>query len=278
MAIPPDILRIASMLDDEDENVGVNLLAQLMERADELGDLPAVLQESRDPVVRRRAHQLQSALTMRRRRQSLCARLRSDKPDLLAGLEELHLLWYDRDSAAEIHSLVREFVSDFRAAAPETPEELDFFLRRCSFLPEPESTLVPESYCIGTVLERRAGATSLLLAMAVELAPKAGWKLVRTLDEFALTDGRGQLLLGNGAWRLVAVPANLQGEVWTATAALRYFAQTLLSCAVNTDSYRYVMSIAQAVSGDDSEHVFDCFPYPFRATGPDDETEHRGEK
>ena len=70
MAIPPDILRIASMLDDEDENVGVNLLAQLMERADELGDLPAVLQESRDPVVRRRAHQLQSALTMRRRRQS----------------------------------------------------------------------------------------------------------------------------------------------------------------------------------------------------------------
>ena len=71
MAIPPDILRSASMLDDADENVGVNLLAQLLERADELEDLPAVLQESADPVVRRRAHQLQSALTMRRRRRGI---------------------------------------------------------------------------------------------------------------------------------------------------------------------------------------------------------------
>jgi len=50
MAIPPDILHIASMLDDEDENVGVNLLAQLMDRADELGDLPAQLQESRNII------------------------------------------------------------------------------------------------------------------------------------------------------------------------------------------------------------------------------------
>ena len=271
MAIPPDILHIASMLDDEDENVGVNLLAQLMDRADELGDLPAQLQESRDPVVRRRAHQLQSALAMRRRRRSLCARMRSAAPDLLAGLEELHLLWFDRDPASELHSATAEFRDDLRRAAPETPEELEFFMRKRSFLPEPESTLVPESYCIGTILDRRAGATSILLALSAELLPDRRWQVVRVLEEFALSDDRGNLLLGNGVWRLTAVPPGVKPVRLDSGAILRYAAQTLLSCAVNTDSYRYVMSIAQAVSGDDSEHVFDCFPYPFRAT-PDNET------
>ena len=272
MAIPPDILRIASMLDDADENVGVNLLAQLLERADELGDLPALLQESGDPVVRRRAHQLQSALTMRRRRREFHRRLTEDaNPDLPAGLEELHLLWFDRDSAAALHTAVTEFAADFRSGGTASLEEVEFFLRRRNFLPEPESTIVPESYCLGTILDRRAGAGSVLLALAAELADGAGLRVVRTLDEFGLVDGRGGILLGGGAWRLCPAPDIKALEFWNSRMILRYVAATLLSCAVNSDSYRYVMSIAQALGGDDSEHVFDRFPYPFRATAPEHE-------
>ena len=63
-----DIRRLASLLDDPDENVAVSAIAELLNREDELGDLPAELQESADPLMRRRVHQLETALTMIRRR------------------------------------------------------------------------------------------------------------------------------------------------------------------------------------------------------------------
>ena len=112
--IPPEILHAAGMLDDEDENIGVNLLAYLVSRADELGDLPAQLQETSDPVVRRRIHQLQVALAMRQRRREFHSGIFSNECALIDGLEKLHLLWFDRDNAWELHESVREFCREFR--------------------------------------------------------------------------------------------------------------------------------------------------------------------
>ena len=262
--IPPDILYIASMLDDRDENVGVNLLAQLLNRADELGELPALLQESTDPVVRRRAHQLQSALTMRQRRLDFHAELGKETPDLLTGLALLHLLWFDRDAQTELFDTVNSFVDEFRSAQPDTLEKIEFFMRQRNFLPENESTIQPENYCIGSILDRRAGSGAVLMALAGCLAGE-NFRLVRTLDSFGIADTHGMLLLGNGSWRLCRAPGAEILEFWDSRTLLKDVASTLLSCAVNSDSYRYVMSISQAISGDESEHVFDQFPYPFSA-------------
>lgn len=269
-----DIVRIASMLDDEDENVGVNLLAQLIARADELGDLPGILQESSDPVVRRRAHQLQSALNMRRRREDFHRRIFSASPELIPGLEELHLLWFDRDSAAGLREMVDGFCKDFLRDAPRNVEDIECFMRKRSLMPAPETTIVPENYCIGTVLDRHTGATSLLLALGRELAGNPALQMVMVLDEFGLYDrDRGLLLTGGGTWKLCRVPGTDSIKIWDNRMILQYISGILLSCAVNSDSYRYVMSIAQAVSGDRSEHVFDAFPYPFRTEPEDEETE-----
>ena len=266
-----DLLQLASMLDDRDENVGVNILAQLLDRADELGDLPALLQESADPVVRRRAHQLQSALTMRRRRQDFHARLSAPAPELLPGLEELHMLWFDRDSQTELHETVNAFISEFRRTRITTLEEIEFFMRQKNFLPCHESTIQVENYCIGAILDRRTGAAAILMALACELAGKKQFHLVRVLESFGIADDRGMLLLGNNSWQLCTAPGRENMEFWDNSMLLKYVAATLLSCAVNSDSYRYVMSISQAISGDESEHVFDGFPYPFCSSGEDEE-------
>ena len=69
MKTPDDLEKLAELLDDENEDVAINVIATLLERQDELGDLPARLQEHSDPLVRRRAHQLQAAMTFRRWRQ-----------------------------------------------------------------------------------------------------------------------------------------------------------------------------------------------------------------
>jgi hypothetical protein len=71
MSISPDMVRLAAMLDDPDEEVGVNILARLLASGEDLSGLTALLQESPDPLVRRRIHTLQNALTMRERRRRI---------------------------------------------------------------------------------------------------------------------------------------------------------------------------------------------------------------
>ena len=70
-----DILLLSGMLDDPDDRIGIGVIARLLQKEDELGDLPAMLQVSSDPVIRRRAHWLQHALNMRIRRR----RIRKDR-------------------------------------------------------------------------------------------------------------------------------------------------------------------------------------------------------
>ena len=77
MTFPPEIMQLAAMLDDRDEEVAVNIMAQLLAHEDELGELPALLQENPDPLVRRRAHLLQNAIAMRYRRRGFFAALKS---------------------------------------------------------------------------------------------------------------------------------------------------------------------------------------------------------
>lgn len=52
MAQRSDLASLLSLLDDEDETVAVNAMAELLNREAELGDALAVLQESDHPLLR----------------------------------------------------------------------------------------------------------------------------------------------------------------------------------------------------------------------------------
>ena len=54
MARSPEIGYLLSLLDDEDESIAVDAMAELLQREDELGDALAELQESPNPLFRRR--------------------------------------------------------------------------------------------------------------------------------------------------------------------------------------------------------------------------------
>ena len=265
MPVTPEMVKLAAMLDDPDDAVGVNVLAHLLALDEDLSDLTAMLQESSDPLVRRRIHTLQNALVMRERRRRICDLFNQpagSSCDILQGLINLHLLWFDKDQPEEINKEVAEFLKQVEKFPLTTLEDAEFFMREKCFLPEKETTIRPESYCIGTVLFHRLGATSVLLGLLWHLLGKEKFQMVQVLGNFALMDERQQILAGNGTWQL----ENISGSrfvVWTPQMLLHYVASTLLSCAVNSDSYRYVMSFTRALTGDESKHVFDDFPYPF---------------
>ena len=255
-------LQLASLLDDRDETVAVNALAQLLAREDELGDLPGLLQESSDPLVRRRAHMLQNAISMRAGRRELARMINCPRDEeIFDALTGLHLLWYDRDQKSDICKEVDKFRQRAAKYPLDSLEDGEFFMRKSTFLPENETTIRPECYCIGTALFQKCAAASLWMMVLYGLLPKGNFQLVRLQGNYGLIDNNGMVLTGSGGWRLMEYDGN--GEMISVPQLMRYFGTTLLSCAVNSDSYRYVMSITQVLTGDESEKVLNSFPYPF---------------
>jgi hypothetical protein len=89
-------------------------------------------------------------------------------------------------------------------------------------------------------------------------------RIVRINGTFAVADDNGNILLMDHSLRQIKAGSG-EFEVWSVRRILNYIMLTMFSCAVNSDSYRYVMSISQALTGDESEHVLEGFPYPFNA-------------
>ena len=86
----PKINALLNLLDDENENVAVDAIAELLYLENELGDAPARVQEHGNALARKRIHQLQAALTLRRRRRRFSELLAAREIDLIDGLIEVH--------------------------------------------------------------------------------------------------------------------------------------------------------------------------------------------
>lgn len=263
---PDDLEKLATLLDDENEDVAVNVIAAMLERQDELGDLPARLQEHPDPLVRRRAHQLQSAITFRNWRREFFALLNQDEPDFISGVVALHMLWFDRDSRTNVANALKSFIdSAVRSSRPlDTLESARAFMCRNGFAAELESTIHPENYCIGTILSQRSGAGSLLLGLLKTMMQEPErFQVARFCGEFVLYDGENTILAGIGDWRCCKLSSAQDLEFFSQRDILNLAGNMLLSSAVNSDSFRYVLTITRALCGDAGDGVLASFPYPY---------------
>ena len=260
----PDIRSVLSLLDDEDEAVAFDAMAELLYRGDEALPYLAELQESPDPRLRRRVHQLESALTVRRRRSEFSRLLSMPRPDVRRLLVELHLQWFDNDPLPEMTSRLDAFIAEGRALRPRTLEELAAYFRKCVIIAERETTLRPENYCVGVMLADRIGSAALWALLAKLLLPEdTSIRVVRNVEEFALCDG-GRLLIPERDWRIFRAPVGAELEEWSDRKVLKFASAMLFSAAVNSDSFRYVLTIGQALSGLPDDEFLDYMPYPYR--------------
>ena len=259
-----ELLRIFSLLDDPDEDISLNAMAELLDREDELGDLPARFQESSDPLLRKRIHQLQAALVLRRRRKYFLSRLYDRRLDFFDLLIDVHLQWFDNDSRPEIEAQVAAFYSRSLNANLSSLEELASFMRKNGMTAERDSTLRPEAYCIGSILYDGSGAESLLAALAAHISVnQACFTVVRTADHFAVCDDQKRFLVPAENWRISPAGSFLVLKEWTLRDVLLFAMSALFCAAVNSDSFRYVLTLAQSLTGDSSDAILDFFPYPY---------------
>ena len=274
----PSLESLISLLDDEDETVAVNVMAELLNRKSELGELLAELQEGDNPLARRRAHQLQAAITLRRRRRAFAAKLEAQKVDLIDGLIDVHLQWFDNDSRPGLVQLWTDFKLEAQRFPQKTLENLSYFMRKSGFSAVPESTMHPEYYCLGPVLENGIGAGSILAGLLLEIAdPAFKLQLVRVMGDFAVYDGDGRLLLPGRNFQVCAAPGIEHCDFWDRRMLLRFASTTLFSAAVNSDSFRYILTIAQALSGTEGDESLDYMPYPYYPADDDPEDDSSGQ-
>ncbi|MPN52773.1 hypothetical protein SDC9_200436 [bioreactor metagenome] len=59
---------------------------------------------------------------------------------------------------------------------------------------------------------------------------------------------------------------------------LRFASTTLFAAAVNSDSFRYVLTIAQALSGTEGDESLDYMPYPYFPADADADSDPETEK
>ncbi len=275
MKFHPDtgIDSLLDLLDDEDESIAVYAMGELLDREAQLGDALGALQESGSPLLRRRIHQLQAAITLRRRRRRFREFLKQPEIDLKQGLFDVHLQWFDNDSRPDIE---RRWAKFFVAAGGGSPlralTRLSSWMRKYGMTAVQESSMQPENYCIGTVLENRQGASSLLCAAGMVLLQNPEIRTVRMLGEFALADSEHRILLPLRDWQVLPLNGTGTETGWPPVALLKYLSGMLFNHAVISDSFRYVQTISQALTGISDGELPETLPYPYRATEDPDET------
>jgi hypothetical protein len=78
---------------------------------------------------------------------------------------------------------------------------------------------------------------------------------------FAVAD-KENLLIPEDNWQISPLPQYALEE-WDARVLLRLAMMTLFSAAVNSDSFRYILTIAQALTGCENAEALNTLPYPY---------------
>ena len=127
---------LLTLLDDESDQAASLAMAELLRRDEtKLEPVLRKLQESANPRLRKRIHQLQSAIFLRRRRKVFTDRLSRPDINLLEGLFQIHLLWFDNDSPQSLRKQWKSLLAEAERFAPDTLESLGMFMRKmCTFI------------------------------------------------------------------------------------------------------------------------------------------------
>lgn len=249
---------LLELLDDDNEQSASLAMAELLKSdSASLDRCLCSLQESDDPRLRRRVHQLESALHARRKRLVRESRLRKPSDDSLKDrCVELHLSWFDNDLAENVEKQWAELSAGLKKAAGRRPALRDVaeYLSGAGFQAPLNDDINADFYCFGAVIDDHYGADVLLSVIAVQLMRESGQEavIVRETDDFGVMDRDGNLLFPAFDWEYRAHrPFSKRApecSVMTDPQVVRYIAAMLFLCAVGCDSFRYVYTVGNMLA------------------------------
>ena len=213
---------LINLLQDDNQRIASMAMEQLLKHEKLLDEVIAKHQESENPRLRQRVHQLSTILARRRYQRDLVAALRDKSITLWQGICRLNQQYDPNCSQDQINDMVTSL-------AEESDNALSKASRLASFMKETEFTVplhIPldiDVYLIESVLEFRMGSSALLCALAQNLAWRNGnlaTNIVLYEARFCLTDDNHHLIDPAAWWRVSKLedtkdihPCNRQ-DVW----------------------------------------------------------------
>ena len=256
---------LLSLLDDPDERAVMPVMAELLAHEEELDpDIIAEYLEQGDPLAEKRIEQLISTINRRQDRRDFLLRTDDPEVDFFELLIDLHMLWFDTDSREDVEKTVDNFLDSARKNTFTSLEDIADWMTASGLKAEQDTTLSPDLYCIGNILNSGRGAASLLTAIACLLfSESSGMQAGKVLDDFALCGSDGSVLIPARAWQIFPAEQLPVFSPWNIRKIVHLASANLFSSAVNSDSLRYVFTLAQAVTGLDDANLMQALPYPY---------------
>ena len=256
---------LISLLDDDNIEIVQDAMAELLKHESQINEYLAEHQESTNPKMRKRIHQLQAIIMIRKRRDNFAKLLKSKNLTLLNGLTAVHMQWYDNDSERFLNELWERFFKASNRFAPKNISEIAYFMRKCGFQATSADELQADSFCIGPVLDDLVGADFILCAIAAQLAEK--WKfeleIIRVMNKFLLVDKQGQALSPIDSWQLISDLDSHKYEFWSKKQIIELASTMLFTFAVSSNSFRYIHTIGHSLAKVLDEEKINFLPYPY---------------
>ena len=240
------ILSLISLLDDENENTASFALKELINGGKKTMEVLSEFQESPQPLIRKRVHQIQAIHQIKKARDILSRRLENKHSGLWNGLMEIHLAWFDRDTKENINLIFCELLEEFLILDELSAESVASFMKMTGFVLGLKGNIDPEYYCLGSVLESKIGNDSLLSAIAYKLLIERGIKakLIRYQNTICLLMDNKIIIPDDWITLSQEQPSF---DILTPGQVLKYTILQLLLSTVSTDNYRYTYTIGKCL-------------------------------
>ena len=261
-----DFKNLLKLLDDENEQLAGIAMAELINRSDSrLDRVLRTLQESPNQRLRKRIHQIQSALVSRRKRQLFAKEFSTGNLSLKDAMLHLHLMWFDNDTLEEITEQWNDFLKRLGEwGAPDSLKRLLIRLKKTiQFYTVPGNPENPEALCIGTILEENTATDFMGCIVARLAADHWGFEtqIITCRNEFFLLHN-GTVLDPRREWAPLTKD-ELREKVfrrWKDQELISLLSYSLFTDAVATDCFRYVHTLGCCVG---KRQNLNFLPYPY---------------
>lgn len=193
---------LINLLEDEDRHVSTMAMEQLLLLDSDVDRLIAELQESHNPVLRNRIHQLGKILKFRRAREVFINSVHESNISLWDGIIQINYQYNPQMNLGDIDTMTEEVTE--RLPQRITTVRMATFMRNENFSFPGEDILGADLFLIEDVLRQRVGSPILLSVVARHLGEIADWNasIVLFKGKHCLIDSDFHLVEPSEGWRV----------------------------------------------------------------------------
>lgn len=256
-----EVEALINLLHDEDPQIAVIAMEKLL-TTPSIDDHLKDLQESNDPYVRSRIHQMESILTRQKNLDEFIARIKDNKIELWEDLITLNKI-IDRDlTTSSVTSLFEEICENLESQEMSTLE-LATFMRDQNFSVPSDDILDPGLFLLHEVIASELGNPLLLCLITKQIALRNDKKLNIVLHKgrHCLIDDQGSFIDPHHSWAITTLKPNTKVYPCSNRDILLTIISQLYLSALIEGQLRIISFLSQVMSAL-SNMSMDEFPYP----------------